>query len=136
MKKIEDYYNIINKDETSTSIILRVEPKEKRGFCPNCNSSNITRRGKRVRTFKDIPCIKTNKTVTLCIDIQDYLCKECHKNFFDYLEFIEKNKSYTNRVESYVHLQIFNKVPAKSIAEKLNISIETVRKIKRTMLIN
>jgi len=99
--------------------------------CPDCGSSNVIRRGTKMRTFKTVPIGK--KSVFLVVKIQRVECLDCGCIKQEKLNFADPKKTYTRQFEHFV-LELSKLMTIKDVAEHLAISWDTVKDIQQKYL--
>lgn len=112
-------------------IKLIIKPKDI-SYCPCCNSTDIIKFGKKERCIKDDYI--SNRNTFIHIQYSRLKCKNCLKLFNDSIPYIDGNKSISLALKLNVIEDLRQDISFTYIANKRNISIQTVIDIFETYI--
>jgi transposase len=104
-------------------IILEIAAEVKYCTCPSCGQTTHSIHQNHWRMIQDLPW--STKTVFLKINRRQFKCNHCQKVFSESLDFVEKNRGYTQRLARNIVQQVLDS-NIRSVAERNDLSDEEV----------
>lgn len=95
--------------------------------CTKCGSNSIKIHDYRIQKIKDAPI--RGKAVTIFYKKRRYLCKNCHKKFYEPNNIVARYHRLSKRLIAYVTQQLTTMSSAKSISESANISPNLISRL-------
>lgn len=105
-------------------VYIYIESVPHSSSCPHCNSSSFAIKDYYSQTIKDVPI--HFKQTFLILKKRRYICKSCHKTFFEAFDFLPKFHRSTNRLTAYIFQQLTTNKSMKQIAYESFVSINKV----------
>lgn len=127
---LRDYLYLSTKYEKG-NVIITVQKKLSRLFCPDCEQANFICRGKIHRRIKTLPI--GQRPVFLDVIIQRIQCMVCGCIKQERLNFADPKKNYTRAFERYV-IDLSKNMTIQDVVKHLNISWNTVKEIQKRYL--
>lgn len=116
--------NVKNIKNVGDYVEVFINTKVKPHNCPVCNNITTKIHDYRKQVIKDIP-IQLTPTY-LIFNKRRYVCKHCHKKFYEKLEFLPKYHRTTSRLNSYIIDSLKDIVNMKYVGKNVNVSPSTV----------
>jgi transposase len=76
---IEDGYELVRSEDGVDSVRLHLKVRDARLICPECESHEVSRKGRRHRSLQTVPIGLT--PVYLVAEVPDCQCRECGHRF-------------------------------------------------------
>lgn len=115
---------IINGIETK---IICATLRNKPDVCPHCGNNKINIHGYKASNIK-IPRVSEFNAI-LRLKKQRYQCQHCKKTFITKTNIVKKNCFISNNTKNAIALSSSRKISEKDIAERFNVSHNTVNRI-------
>lgn len=110
---------------------FHVQPNQKSICCPSCGSSNVIRRGEKVREFRASP-IGLKRTVIVA-SLPRVQCHDCGAVRQIKVGFADERRSYTKHWAKYA-LQLTLSMTIKDVADLLGVTWDVIKEIKKNDL--
>ena len=121
-----NFINTYTISNSSDTICIEAELKNKPAACPHCGNSHINVHGYKLSTVKLMPISGYNAVLNL--NKQRYKCMDCGKTFIAKTSIVRENCYISNSVKYSAALKAKENISEKYIAEELNISVSTVNR--------
>ncbi|WP_040683701.1 ISL3 family transposase, partial [Thermobrachium celere] len=108
-------------------IEIYLEMKKKPHTCPCCHSQTRRVHDYRTQRVKHIPLFL--KPTVLVIKKRRYRCNICGKRFYEHIEFLPRYYRITNLLSMYVITELTNTYSMSSLAKRVNLSVDTIKRI-------
>lgn len=118
---------IITKVLDNNCFEIYLEMKKKPHTCPRCNSETRRVHDYRIQRVKHLPFFL--KPTVLIIKKRRYRCNVCGKRFYENIEFLPRYHRITNLLSLYVINELANTCSMSSVAKKVNLSVDTIKRI-------
>lgn len=123
--ELEEFITV-DTESTEDTVFFDVIPKHKDIRCPECNSRNIVKYGKYIRTFNDLPMF--GKYTVVKITDHRYVCRDCNNHFVpDYVAVPQKGR-LSQRLIDKINKDAPNKTFTQ-IAKDNGITVTTVKNV-------
>ena len=116
----------------SGQLVLHIKPGDHPLRCPNCNSTNVIRRGQKQRRFRAVPI--GNKAVFIVLALPRVGCHDCGAVRQIKVSFAAPRLSFTRAFERYV-LDLSKMMTIKDIAQHLNVGWDMIKDIQKRHLL-
>jgi len=117
--------------EQNGGIVIRVRHDGRKLTCPQCNGSNVIRRGTVPGQWSTVPVGR--KPVTIFANVPRIECRDCHTEPVVPVPFADPRRSYTKSFERLV-LELLQSMTLKDVARHLCVSDWLVRDIEKRWL--
>ncbi len=113
-------------DNAKTKSVL-IEMQKKPHVCPECGAKTSIVHDYRKQIIKDIPAF--GKHILLILNKRRYVCRNCHKRFFEENKWLPRYHRITNRLAYYIINKLSEVSSFTSVAKEVNLSTSTVIRI-------
>lgn len=124
-KETENRVKFIEETSSNDSYMARVQLLPSPNLhCPECNSLEIIKFGKKSRTVHDD--FVTNRDTLIIVDYNRFKCKNCNKLFNDKLDYFDKNESISLSKKLNILEDLKMNISYTDIATMKHVSTQTV----------
>ena len=125
-------YQCTSQEYKSGQVTFHVQPGNHPLRCPNCESTNVVRRGQKKRRFRTVPIGR--KTVFIILAIPRVGCQDCGVVRQVKIGFADYRRTYTRAFERYV-LDLSRMMTIQDVAQHLNVGWDMIKDIQKRHLL-
>ncbi|WP_298502309.1 ISL3 family transposase [uncultured Sphaerochaeta sp.] len=124
-------YQHVHTEYYGGKIVFRLRQDRRRMRCPECGSSDVTKKGSFLRSFRCVPIGR--KPVVVELPVQRVECGECGALRQVSIGFADERRTYTKAFERYV-LELSRHMTMLDVARHLGVSWGLVKDIQKRNL--